>query len=363
MSIHVQLDAEAQKRLAVQRRNSTISSAVIALLAVVVIGLVLGLALLPNFEKEVPVIVSYKGTVQAEKEPEKKQTKTSVQRKPTSPASTSVKVIASNSASPVSIPVPDDVSPVESVDFGDGEDFGGGWGEGEGFASGGGATFFNQEVKADRIAYVIDYSQSMEGEKDKLMRAELTKSVSGLAPGTKYQMIFFSGPVWIAGDTVTLDRKGQGGNGTVKGKGGHTYDWIGKGAHEWKPTGKRQEAEWLDVTGKNLEESLKVIKSSKLVYGTDWENPLEMAFAMEPPPQIVFFMTDGSMSGRDMMSLTRKLAAKAKTNDIVVNSIAMMEPRAEESMFELAKRTDGVFTIVEKGGKSREVKRLNRKKK
>ena len=362
MSIHVQLDSEAQKRLAAQRRNSSISSAVIALLVIVLIGFTLGLVLLPNFTKEVPVIVSYKGTKQPEKEVEQKKISTSVQRKPTSPASTSVKVITTNSASPVSIPVPEQVSPVESVEFGDGQDFGGGWGDGDGFAAGGGATFFNQEVKAERIAYVIDYSASMKGEKDELMRAELTKSVSGLAPGTKYQMIFFSGPVWIAGDTVTLSQKDKGGEGTVKGKGGHTYDWVGKGAHEWKPKGKRQEAEWLDVTGKNLEESLKVIKSSKLVYGTDWENPLEMAFAMDPPPQIVFFMTDGSMSGRDMMSLTRTLAAKAKTNDIVVNSIAMMEPRAEESMFELAKRTGGAFTIVEKGGKSREVKRLDKKK-
>jgi hypothetical protein len=88
-----------------------------------------------------------------------------------------------------------------------------------------------------------------------------------------------------------------------------------------------------------------------------------MAFDMEPPPQIIFFMTDGQMSGRDMMDLSRDLASKAKKKNIVVNSIAMMEPLAEESMLDLAKRTGGIFTIVEKGGKSREVKTVKKSRK
>lgn len=358
MSIHVKLDPVAEARLAAQRRNSTISSLFISFLVIVIIGLTLGLVLLPSLEKDNPVIVSYKGTEQKEKEPEKKKVSTNVQRKPTSPASSSVKVIASTSSSPVSIPVPDEVVPIESVDFGDGEDFGGGWGDGDGFGGGGGgASFFNQSVKANQIAYVIDYSGSMNGEKDKLMRKELTKSVSGLAPGTQYQLIFFSGPAWIAGDDVSVGR----GSGVVKASGGHKFEWTGKGAHDWKPKGKRQKADWLDVTGKQLEESLKVIKSSKLVYGTDWSNPLEMAFDMDPAPQIVFFMTDGA-SGGDMMGLSKRLASKAKRKGIIVNAIAMMEPKAEAPMFELARSTGGVFTIVEKGGKVREVKRLKKKK-
>jgi len=356
MSIHVRLDPEAEARLAAQRRNSTISSVVISVLVIVIIGLTLGLVLLPSLVKETPVIVSYKGSEADEKEPEQKKVNTQVQRKPTSPSSSMAKVIASASASPVSIPVPDEVVPVESVDFGDGDDFGGGWGDGEGFAKGGGASFFNQNVKADRIAYVIDYSQSMKGEKDQLMRDELTKSVSGLGPGTKFQMVFFSGPAWVAGSEV----KGDNSASVVKGKGGHSFKWFGKNSHEWKPEGKRQKVEWMDVTSKQLEESLAVITESKLSSGTDWTNPLEMVFDMEPPPQIIFFMTDGAMSGRDMMGLSKDLAAKAKSKDIVVNSIALMEPKAEESMLELAKRTGGVFTIVDKDGKSREVKRVKK---
>ena len=35
------------------------------------------------------------------------------------------------------------------------------------------------------------------------MRDELSRSVKGLPDGTKYQLIFFSGPAWVAGDEVT----------------------------------------------------------------------------------------------------------------------------------------------------------------
>ncbi|QTN31304.1 VWA domain-containing protein [Akkermansiaceae bacterium] len=357
MSIHAKLSPEAQARLASQRRNSTISSLVIAFLTIVILGLVLGFFLLPNLIKETPTIVTYKANETKADEPEPEKIKSAIQRKPSSPSSSMVKVIAATTTADISIPVPDVAVTTESVEFGDGEDFGGGWGDGMGSGKGGGASFFNQKVSAERIAYVIDYSGSMAGEKDKLMRNELTKSVSGLNASTKFQMIFFSGPAWVAGSDATA----SGPQGSVKAKGGHTYKWTGKGAHDWKPVGKRQSVEWLDMTSSQMAESLKVIKESKLVWGTDWTNPLEMAFDMEPPPQIVFFMTDGQMSGRDMMGLTRDLAAKAKRKGIVVNSIAMMEPKAEEAMFELAKRTGGAFTIVDKGGKVREVKSLKKK--
>jgi hypothetical protein len=358
MSIHAQLSAEAQARLAAQRRNSTITSVVISILVIVILGLVLGIFLLPNLIKESPTIVTYQANDIKEKEPEPEKVKNVIQRKPSSPSSSMVKVIAASTTSTVSIPVPDVVVTTESVDFGDGEDFGGGWGDGNGFGKGGGATFFNQSVKAERIAYVIDYSGSMGGEKNTLMRSELTKSVGGLKAGTKFQMIFFAGPAWVAGSVATA----KGGTGLVKGDGKKEYEWTGKGAHNWQPVGKRQEVEWLDMSAKQMKESLKTIEESKLVWGTDWSNPLEMAFEMDPAPQIIFFMTDGSTGG-DMMKLTDDLASKARNKGIMVNCVALMEPKAEEPMFNLANKTGGVFTIVEKGGKIREIDRLKKKKK
>ncbi|MFK7851084.1 MAG: vWA domain-containing protein [Akkermansiaceae bacterium] len=356
MSIHAQLNEEAQAQLARQKRNSTIASGVISILFLAIVGLALGFFLLPNIIKESPTIVTYNAKVTEEDTPEVKKVNTAVQRKPSAPAPTSARVITTTSASATSIPVPDVPVATESVDFGDGEDFGTGWGDGLGFGGGGGATFFNQSVAASRIAYVIDYSGSMNGGKDDLMRKELTKSIGGLKGGTQFQMIFFAGPAWIAGDKAVA----KGSEGSVKAsKGGKTYKWTGKGAHNWKPVGKRQKAEWLSMTGNQMAKSLKVIKESKLIWGTDWTNPLEMAFEMEPSPQIIFFMTDGSTGG-DMMKLTDSLASKAKRKGIIVNCVALMEPKAEEPMLNLAKKTGGAFTIVEKGGKIREVKKVKK---
>lgn len=331
---------------------------VISILIIALIILVLGLFLLPNLLKESPTIVTYKAQSLEEDTLEKKKVNTAVQRKPSAPSSSSAKVIASSAPSDTAIPVVDVMVDSPTVDFGDGQDFGTGWGDGAGFgAGGGGATFFNQSVKADRIAYVIDYSLSMRGAKDKLMRDELTKSISGLSAGTKFQMIFFAGPAWIGGDDASVKES----EGTVKAKGGKTYKWTGKGAHGWTPVGKLQKAEWLDMTGSQMKKSLDIIKESRLIWGTDWRNPLEMAFEMDPTPQIVFFMTDGATGG-DMMKLTDSLAAKARRKGIMVNSVALMEPKAEEPMLNLAKKTGGVFTIVNAGGKPREVDRIDRKK-
>lgn len=262
------------------------------------------------------------------------------------------KVIAANTVSNVSIPVPDTVVDVQSLDFGDGDDFGDGWGSGDSFGGGSGASFFNQSVKADRIVYVIDYSISMRGERDSLMRKELTKSVGALSGGVKYQMIYFSGPAWVAGSEMPGFNY-KSGKATVKGKRGHKYEWTGKGLHDWTPKGKRQPVEWIDISSSNLAESLKIIKETPLSGGTDWENPLLMAIDMEPPPQIIFFMTDGAVGGRDMLALTKDLASKANKKGIVVNTVAMMEPKAEAPMADLAKRTGGQFTIIGKDGKPR----------
>jgi len=134
-----------------------------------------------------------------------------------------------------------------------------------------------------------------------------------------------------------------------------SYDWLSKGgAHDWEQKGTKQEATWIESRALERKKSLKLIKETPLVWGTLWEPALEMAFNMEPPPQIVFFMTDGSTGG-DTVKIAKSLAAKARTKNIIVNTVAMMEPKANAAMKELAKRTGGQFTIIEQNGKAREV--------
>ncbi|MFM2199513.1 MAG: hypothetical protein RLZZ505_2945 [Verrucomicrobiota bacterium] len=140
MSIHVKPNAEAEKALQQQKRNSTILSMVTSVLVVTLVALLLGIFLLPNLVKESPVIVTYSATTQEESKEVVKKVQTNPARKPSAPSSSMAKVIAANATSPVSIPVPDVSADVPSVDYGSGDDFGTGW-EGNGFGAGGGSMF------------------------------------------------------------------------------------------------------------------------------------------------------------------------------------------------------------------------------
>lgn len=362
MSIHAQLTEEAQQRLIKQKRISTISSFLIAVMTIALIALVLGIFLLPNLAKDDVQIVTYKSNSVDEEEPVAEKVKTNVQRKPTAPSSSPVKTIVATTTSATSIPTVDAVETVEALEFGDGDDFGTGWGDGTNFGTGGGgATFFNQKVKASRIVYVIDYSGSMNWlGRDELMREELKKSVKGLSPGSHYQMIFFAGPYWVGGDEVVKVDTRDGNNDkvqhvTINGQDGKTYDWGDK-PHRGGYVQDPKVPDWRPASKVNIKESLKAIKDTPLILGTKWQGPLEFAMEMKPAPELIFFMTDGITSG-DIIEITDELAKKARRKNIVINTVSLIEPRAEEAMYNLAKKTGGVATLVDEKGKSKDIEK------
>ncbi|HEX5789934.1 MAG TPA: hypothetical protein VFY13_02225, partial [Luteolibacter sp.] len=136
MSLHAQLSPEAQARLEAQKRNSTISSIAISILSIILLGLILGLVLLKVQTKEVPVLVTYE-VPKLEETFEEVRPRPTTDKRPSSPSSSTAKVIASTAPSAVSVPVPDVVEAPLSLDFGDGSDFGSGWGNGDGIGAGG----------------------------------------------------------------------------------------------------------------------------------------------------------------------------------------------------------------------------------
>lgn len=138
MSLHVQLSPEAQENLRRQQRTSTITSIVISVLVIAIIFLVMSVFLLKITVKEIPTIVTYEAQNPEEEVIEERKVSTRVDRKPSAPSSSMTKVIASTATSTVSIPVPDVEVTTPSMDFGDGNDFGGGWGSAGDFGNGGG---------------------------------------------------------------------------------------------------------------------------------------------------------------------------------------------------------------------------------
>lgn len=350
MSLHVQITQEAQAALAAQKRNSTVSSLIIAVLTLFLIGLLMFIIALTVEVKTPPEIISYAAGVEDAEVIEKQQTSTQVERKPSAPSSSMSKVIASSMPSANSVPVPDIDMAEPSVSFGNGDDFGEGWGDDQGWGSGGssgGASFFKQKVNAQRICFVIDYSKSMSGKRIKLLKKELVRSVAALPSGIEYQMIFFAGPAWTAGSTVVLAADNKSG---VVSHEGVDYKWTSKNASSWKPTGRRlQPPAWLKGSKENIDQSLSTISNTPLVYGTAWEAPLKTALDMNPKPDVIFFMTDG-LSGKDSESIAKSVGMKAKRLDIKINAIAMMDPSAKEAMGALAERSGGQFSLVKEDG-------------
>jgi von Willebrand factor type A domain len=346
MSLHA-TTPETEALLRRQRRISFMTSSVISVLVVVLILLVFSIFLLAPMIHETPVFVTYESGLVDEPDKEQRKTPLSRERKPSAPSASRANVIAAQTVTATAVPTVDVAVGAPSLDFGTGDDFGDGWSTGDDFG-GGGASFFNQKVKAQRLAYVIDYSQSMKGAPDKLMRAELGKSIAELGAGMQFQMIFFAGPVWVAGQEVTMSREKRAA--TVK-DGARKYEWKSAGdAHSWEPDGKSQKPDWLSVSASTLRSASKHVHESPLVWGTIWDHPLEMALSMEPKPDIIFFMTDGA-AGKESAEVAKKIGRKARGMNVIINTIAMMVPKAQEPLKDLAKRSGGQFTIVKEGGK------------
>jgi hypothetical protein len=138
MSLHAELSPEALQRLHIQRRNSTISSIVIAMLVIVLICLVLAVVFLPTLVKETPTIITYEANLKEESQMERPTVQTNQQQRPSSPSQAVSKVIVSQTTSPTAVPVPDVDVTTPAVDFGDTNDFSTGWGDtgtSDGFAN------------------------------------------------------------------------------------------------------------------------------------------------------------------------------------------------------------------------------------
>lgn len=335
-----------------QRRLSSLASVMVALLFIGLVLLVLAFVLLPSLIRTSPVLVSLAGPPTPDQTVISKPV-TATRNTPSAPSAAMARVITASTSSEVSVPVPDLEVTEPSLDFGNGNDFSDGWGNGSGDGGGGGGgggtTFFKQEVKGQRIAYVIDYSGSMGGQRERLMRGELSKSIGQLGVGMQFQVVCFGGPAWVAGSKVTMNKEKTE---AVVELGEDLFKWRAvPNSNRWEPGSRKQRPQWMSVAPGPIEEAQKLVNTTPLVWGTDWESPLEMAIAMEPPPQVIFFMTDGAVGG-DMVKLAEKLGHRAKRKGIVVNTVAMMEPDAEAAMMELAKRTSGQFSIVKEDGSS-----------
>lgn len=234
-------------------------------------------------------------------------------------------------------------------------------------AAGKAVTFFGTRARADRVVFVVDFSTSMYGDKDALMRNELKKSLIGLPKEVEYALIFFAGPAWFAGQMPPVDSTQLAdGFGMAIQDGGKTYTWYEGWSEQERHSGERRTAlfhysggesklpqgKYLKASEDNIRKSLEQVRTTPLVFGTDWRWPLKMAMSMDP--DTIYFMTDGSFRvGRGATNeqmIDELLAFNLQHGRARINTVCMKVLMARKELEQLANRTGGKFTLVRDDG-------------
>lgn len=160
-------------------------------------------------------------------------------------------------------------------------------------------NFFGARGGGRHVVFVIDYSQSMvHGGKEAIMRREAARVISELPKTTNFAVIFFAGPAWPAASN--LER--------------FVSDWVktGNDAHSFRPK------DWDDLPRMKYKTAstsvcssmVDTIETTPLVYGTVYDCPLYMALSMDPTPDVIFFITDGSCDPERGIVPFRKMLAQ-----------------------------------------------------
>lgn len=347
MSFHVN-NSETEAQLRAQRRNSSIASVIVGLLLMTLVGLVFYLLKDYIYTEKVEPITTFTSDDQEEVVLEKTKVTQNVQKKPSAPSSSAVKVITAQATSSVSISAPEIEVDSLSVEFGESDGFGEGFGEGFGFgggsASDGNFNFMGSSGSANDVAFVIDWSLSMKGKNRlPLLQAEMKKTFEDIPNGSRIQVIMFCGPYWIVTDENSpskINRRDV--FSTKDDETGEKYTFKGLGGDSDKV--KKRKAQWTIMSEQYRKKLLKFVDRGELGLGTEWGRPLNFALEMKPAPKTVIFLTDGVAGNTD--KVVKDIGTLANKKGTVVKTISLLEPKAEKAMRALAKNTGGSFTLV-----------------
>ena len=320
-----------------------------------VVALILALVVILPAKREDPEIVAAIAPVSKKKQEMQKKNVVKQTKKTSASAAAAAplaQLMRANAVAKISMPT---ITKTSKGPLGIGEaDFGSG-----GFGSGGdglgvGASFFGGTSTGRRFLFVIDHSGSMSNQQVKIRNDELERALKSLK-GVQYQVLLFAGGGYFAdeGWSVKQSGSGKGGKGienVVTGpKGAYKFKSV-KGWEDFDFVGadsKLPKADWLDANSSNIQKTMKVSKGHKLFGGTDWELALQIGHNMEPPPDVIFFMSDGTggNSPPPILSINKKFGQPP------INTVAMQTTKGMKEFAEIAKRTEASFTIVDKKGK------------
>jgi len=236
---------------------------------------------------------------------------------------------------------------------------GAGGGLGSGIGSGsikGMVSFFGLSAPLERVVFVLDYSVSMKPNQLDLVVQEMGKTLKLLPPKAEYQVVLFAGGARFASEHWDVNTK-------------HKYDRIvthrkRKEFRFFSPTesymdyafdGDDDELpkdRWLTANSYNTKKTMENLEQKKIWGGTDWRWGFKVALNMDPPPKVIYFMTDGLMDNadkavEDILAYNKDRKANSQFNTLLMNTSAGLK-----NMMKLAKDTSGRCTMVFNDGSS-----------
>jgi len=181
----------------------------------------------------------------------------------------------------------------------------GGLGPGGG---GGGTSFFGIGGRGQRFAYIVDVSGSMStGERLPTAIHELKRSIAALPDFASVYVCLFH--------TVPVPQPFANG-------------WV-----RARPANVARYAQWLD--------------QQRPQGGTEPRPAFEASFILSPPPDVIFFLTDGEIP-EQTADLVAQLNAKQKRK-VTVHAIAFSSDAGQEQLRRIARESEGTFRFVPVG--------------
>ncbi|MCX6873536.1 MAG: VWA domain-containing protein [Verrucomicrobia bacterium] len=323
-------NSQVEALVAHQRRQEFIQSLVVALITVGLMCVVLWLIVILPLFKETPVIVTYQEPPPPKEDPhDRPDLARGMRPKPANSSSARARVLAAAATGPIAVPMPE--LPDPTGPFGIDDDFNAGFGAGDGDGDGGGgSSFFGTARPGKHAVYIVDFSLSMSsdvakgGTRIEALKKEMVRSIKALSEKMNFTVIFFSHNAW------SIDAPGA--NPADRG-------WNGLGA---TPT-----VAWYPALPKVKDEFLAKLQGMQAQGNTSWYPPLKMAFAMMPPPDTVYLLSDGEP--RDYDQVMNEMS-EINRHKVPVDTIAFELPGTPARyMKDVAKVTGGNFTMVYKG--------------
>ena len=165
-----------------------------------------------------------------------------------------------------------------------------------------GIEFFGVVGTGSYVVFILDFSLSMQGEKEGIMRAEAARILQSLSRDTRFNVICFAGPAWIA-DTKLEQQLDL---------------WVRTGGDPFlfrpRSWSRLRNVRYLRASHLTVARLVEVVETTPLFMGTVYDNPIYMALSMDPLPDTIFFLTDGECPESRGIDSLRKMVEQLKAD-------------------------------------------------